>query len=104
MTKNARIRPQARYSSCDEVAAETRKTARQGIQKKVRAAMIPVTALILVRTQNAEDAYCRAPSESSRPLLSASTLINALPESPKSVIAIQVRRLLMVSQTPYRSA
>jgi hypothetical protein len=67
---------------------------------------ITATARIVAMTmsaQIAEDVYRCASSRSSFPFASDSTLINALPASPKSVIDIQIRRLLIVSQTPYRS-
>ncbi len=57
-----------------------------------------------VSAQIAEDAYRCASSRSSFPFASDSTLISALPANPKSVMDIQIRMLLIVSQTPYRSA
>jgi hypothetical protein len=82
------------------VAAEVRKTVRQGINRKVERQIAPATALIPHNAQNADAEYCCAPFRSSLPLVSANTFTSALPANPKSVIDIQVIKLLIVSQTP----
>ena len=58
---------------------------------------------MMLSAQIADAVYRCASSRSSFPFASDSTLINALPASPKSVMDIQIRRLLIVSQTPSRS-
>src|ERR1700723_1463411 len=103
-TKNSKVRAHAICSSWVEVAAETRKTARHGIYRKKATDAIPETTLTPESAQKADEVYCWAPTWSSLPLASARTLTSAFPARPKSVIDIQVIRLLMVSHTPYRSA
>src|SRR5580658_312077 len=99
-TKKNRVRATATCSSCVDVAAEVRKTARQGINWNVARQRTPATALMPVNAQKADAEYCCAPWRSSLPLASANTFTSALPASPKSVIDIQVIKLLIVSHTP----